>query len=106
MSCVAAQTSPDTCFYLGLLGINALVALTCLIAGPRVWARRLGAAFVVGNGLLVLAVTAFLTHFALTTDLHRDEAGFGFGLAVILALPIAFEFLLLLLIALVRFRLD
>ena len=74
MSHLAAQTSPGTCFHLGLLGINALVALTCLIAGPRVWVRRLGAAFVVGNGPLILAVTALLTHFALTTDLHRAGA--------------------------------
>ena len=103
MSRPGIPTNPAELAYFALLGANAVVFLICLIAGPRVWSRRLGWSFVWLNGLILLAVAVFLAHFAITTGL-RDEGGFGFGLAVMITIPVFIEFLWLLALAWFRLR--
>ena len=73
---------------------NVLALVTCLIAGPRAWSRKLGAFFFwLTGGFLALVVIA-LVIFILETHL-RDEGGMGFGIIVTGCFPVLIEFILL-----------
>lgn len=75
--------------YVGLLAFNALVAITCLIAGPRLWARRLCGITTQANLILILGGMAFSGSGLL------EQIDFGFDQFLWLFLPVLCEFLAL-----------
>jgi hypothetical protein len=92
---------------IGLLAFNLLVAVTCLIAGPRHWARRLCAITAQFSALLLFASAVWfiysLVHIFSTTGwMPEDE----FILLPVLfpILPLLGEFLALLVIYRWRLR--
>ncbi|MDR3458075.1 MAG: hypothetical protein P4N60_11555 [Verrucomicrobiae bacterium] len=76
-----------------LFTANALVVVTCLIAGPRLWSRRLCLIFIWINTLIVLTVTADLICVLIGIVFHgyREETTFASGIILFPLLPLALE---------------
>jgi len=91
---------------IGLLAFNVMVAVTCLIAGPSHWARRLCAITAQFSALLLLASAVWFVYclvhiFSTTGWMPEDE--FIFLPVFFPILPLLGEFLALL--AIYRWRL-
>lgn len=81
-----------------LFTINALVVVTCFIAGPRVWARWLCLTVAWINTLLVLTVAADLISVLSWIVFHgyREETRFIYGVILFPILPLVLEMVVLL----------
>ncbi len=72
-----------------LFALNVLVAITCLIGAPRIWARWLCLVFTWLNTLLVLSVLASLIYVSIERVFHgyREELYYIYDALVFPILP-------------------